>query len=58
MASRPETILKMKKAQDLLKQGKTLEQVAKILNLSTSRIREYQKGINWYSKEQLKKPIK
>ena len=58
MASRPETITKMKKAQDLLTKGKTLEEVAKILNLSISRIREYAKGANWYSKDRTNKPIK
>ncbi len=58
MGSRPETIEKMKKAQSLLKKGKTFEEVAKILNLSVSRIREYQRGVNWYSKERKNKPIK
>lgn len=58
MASRPETIQKMKKAREFKKQGLSIEKIATKMHLSESRVRELIDGHNWYSKSGEKVPIK
>ena len=57
MASKPETIEKMKRAQDLHKKGLSTAAIAKDLSLSESRVKELLKGTNWDSKNQHHKKI-
>jgi DNA invertase Pin-like site-specific DNA recombinase len=47
--SRPETIHKVETARKLANQGKKIEEIARAMHLSTSRVRELLKGVNWNS---------
>jgi transposase len=50
MASKPETVEKMEKAQKLAREGKSIPDIAKQLGMSESRVKELLKGVNWNSR--------
>lgn len=57
MPSRLETVEKMNAAKKMQQEGKSIEEIAEEMQLSSARIRELLKGVNWDSKSGTHKPI-